>query len=791
MFRIIYKIAKAEVALLFYSPVAWLLLVVFAIQSASIFSGMMFHLADRLSVGQSPSNMTSTIFGANGLFGQMQGYLYFYIPLLTMGLLSRELSSGSIKLLYSSPITNFQIVIGKYLSVMLYGLALLAVLFVMILVSWFTVKDFGLAEAMTGLLGIYLLLCAYGAVGVFMSSLTSYQIVAAIGTLIILMLFAMVGGWGQEYNFIRDVTYWLSINGRSTTFIEGMICTEDVLYFLIVISLFLALTIIRLNAVRQKIPFSITLCKNLGVIVLTCLLGYFTSLPTLKWYYDTTATKRNTLTEHSQEIVAKMKGDLTISTYINGLDDPFPARGLFIKVDEMRFEQYVRFKPKIKLKNVYYYDEVPARNLAFELVMRREYAKLKNAGVKNIEGVLMGLKDKYSQMPLERQLGIVCEQFRVDSNKFISPEDIKKQIDLSEEGNVFVRQLVRESGEKTWLRVYNDRMRYPDEREITAAFKRLVMELPVVGFVTGHNERSSTGLRDIDYKSFATQKDFRQALLNQGFDTKVFTLDRPVPENVNIIVIADPRCMFNEAENRHLDAYIQRGGNLVIMGEPRRREVMNSLLDRFGIEMVPGTLIQPDSMRQAADILASYPMPALKDICYEFEGMLRRKIGLASTSVAGLRQVDDKGFTVKELFKSAPNGSWNEMETIDFMNDTAKLNPDVGEVEQSYPTVLALSRRVGDREQKIIVSGDADCISNVGMDGHRGVRSSNFTLITGGFYWLSDGEVPIDVRRPAGMDNKLFVGKTGVASLKWSFMLILPLLLTGGGVFTWLRRRSR
>ena len=92
---------------------------------------------------------------------------------------------------------------------------------------------------LTGLLGLYLLICAYAAIGIFMSSLTSYQIVAAIGTFAVLMVLSMIGGWWQDYDFIRDVTYWLSMPGRSGKFIAGLICSEDVLYFVIVVCLFL------------------------------------------------------------------------------------------------------------------------------------------------------------------------------------------------------------------------------------------------------------------------------------------------------------------------------------------------------------------------------------------------------------------------------------------------------------------------------------------------------------------------------------------------------------------------
>lgn len=79
---------------------------------------------------------------------------------------------------------------------------------------------------------------------------------------------------------------------------------------------------------------------------------------------------------------------------------------------------------------------------------------------------------------------------------FLAPTTIRKQIDLWPEGNRFVRLLERESGEKTFLRVYNDMYHHPFETEITAAFKRLVMELPKVGFLTGHGERDVKKIGD-------------------------------------------------------------------------------------------------------------------------------------------------------------------------------------------------------------------------------------------------------------------------------------------------------
>lgn len=768
MFKMTRNIARTELQMLFYSPIAWLILVVFTVQAGVLFSDLFARMVSRQAMGYSVWGSSLYIFSNDwsGTLTLIQNYLYYYIPLLTMSLVSRELSSGSIKLLYSSPVTNVQIIVGKFVSVMVYGAMMMGVLLVLWLLGLCTIKHFDWPAVLTGILGLYLLVCAYGAIGLFMSSLTSYQIVAAIGTFAVLMVLNMVGGWGQDYDFVRDITYWLSIDGRSVTFIQGLICSEDVLYFLIIVVLFLSLTVIRLNAVRQKIPFGITLGRNLVVILVACLLGYFSSLPSLKVYYDATETKQNTLTKNSQDIVAKLDGKLTITTYINILDPDgaWYAAGYFLKPDMDRFEQYLRFKPDMKLKYVYYYDTCYNPQL----------------------------DKQYPGMTLREKMVELSRIYGIDSNKFKTPEEIRSMIDLSGEGNTFVRQIVRENGEKAWLRIYNDMQKFPSEREITAAFKRMVMKLPVVGFLTGHGERGYTSNKDRDYSAFANDKKFRYALMNQGFDVEYVTLEKEIPENINIVVIAESREMFTDVENTNLQRYIDRGGNLFILGEPKRRAEMNPLFAKFGFELMEGQLVKQDTNLQA-DVVLSYPTKEADSIAYDFATMRRYEQVVVTEGVSGLRQVADMGYTVTELFRSDTLGSWNELETTDFVDDTIRLNPTIGEEERSYPTLVALSRKVGDREQRIILSGDADCISNGGLMSQRaGVRASNFTLILGGFYWLSDYEAPVDVRRPRPTDDKIYItSSTGSGVVKWSLVLVLPLLLLGGGVLIWMRRRSR
>ena len=135
---------------------------------------------------------------------------------------------------------------------------------------------------------------------------------------------------------------------------------------------------------------------------------------------------------------------------------------------------------------------------------------------------------------------------------------------------------------------------------------------------------------------------------------------------------------------------------------------------------------------------------------------------------------------------------WNEKQTTDFVDDAPVFNPEKGEVMKSWPTAIAMSRKVGDKVQKIIVLGDADCISNAELSiRRRGIPAQNYYLVAGTFFWMSDNEVPIDVRRPAALDRKITVGKLGFTIWKVVSFGLIPAVLALCGVLVWIRRKGR
>src|SRR5258708_26256005 len=104
-----FEIAKAELAQLFYSPIAWFLLVAFLFQCGLVYTGSIENYLTQQEMGGENlrylTYLTSKIFAPPyGIWPSLVRNLYLYLPLLTMGLMSREINGGAIQMLYSSPL---------------------------------------------------------------------------------------------------------------------------------------------------------------------------------------------------------------------------------------------------------------------------------------------------------------------------------------------------------------------------------------------------------------------------------------------------------------------------------------------------------------------------------------------------------------------------------------------------------------------------------------------------------------------------------------------------------------
>ncbi|HEY9259783.1 ABC transporter permease, partial [Chitinophaga sp.] len=251
--KVVFNIARAELRYFFFSPIAWFILILFLMSSAGIVMGNLADMAvqqDAMLELQGDAfsgflNMPLTKMVVGKGLDTVLMIFFLYIPLLTMGVINREYAGGTIKLLHSSPVKTRQIIMGKFLGVYSFVCLMILIFLVELIVLTFSIKHVEFLHIISMVLGFFLLAAMYVAVGMFISSLTSYPIVAGIGTFVVLILFSTLGMMFQGTDYVRDVTYFLSSSGRVDSFLGGLITTKDLVYFFSITSLFIIFTIIK------------------------------------------------------------------------------------------------------------------------------------------------------------------------------------------------------------------------------------------------------------------------------------------------------------------------------------------------------------------------------------------------------------------------------------------------------------------------------------------------------------------------------------------------------------------
>lgn len=187
------------------------------------------------------------------LLESMAYIMTFIIPLMTMRVISDEFHTGTIETLMTAPVTDVQVIVGKFLGVMAFYLVMLSsTLVYLVLIAIFGQPDPGVATM--GYLGMILLGAAFIAVGLFASTLTPYQLVAAVVAIAILsvlvFLMPLLTAHGPEP--LNQITARLGVMNYFRDFSRGIFDTRGVIYFLSVTGLFLFLSIKTLESRRWR-----------------------------------------------------------------------------------------------------------------------------------------------------------------------------------------------------------------------------------------------------------------------------------------------------------------------------------------------------------------------------------------------------------------------------------------------------------------------------------------------------------------------------------------------------------
>jgi gliding motility-associated transport system permease protein len=255
--RNVLAIAGKELRAYFHSPIAYLVMTVW-----SLLCGYLFYVYTgayaAASLRRSMSGMAAPFPTINDFIirSMLQGFLMvvllFLLPLVTMRLYAEEKKSGTIELLLTSPLTDFQIILGKYLGALALYAALIALAFLYLAVLFI----FGNPDALplvANALGLLLFGGALLALGMWISTFTRNQIIAGVVAMVLFILLYVLN-WPSEFTFntLTQVLAYLSLGKHLDSFAKGVIDLTDVVYYCSAIVLGLFLTARSVEALKGR-----------------------------------------------------------------------------------------------------------------------------------------------------------------------------------------------------------------------------------------------------------------------------------------------------------------------------------------------------------------------------------------------------------------------------------------------------------------------------------------------------------------------------------------------------------
>jgi ABC-2 type transport system permease protein len=254
--RNILAIVERELRGYFNSPIAYVVLTLFAFLSGIVFQFILFRVLEMGTMqqgapGASPMDMPGMV--SRGFLGTMSDILLFMVPMITMALFSEEKRRGTMELLLTAPLTDAQVVLGKFLSaVSFFGILLLTTLLPMSVLYLYGTPASG--PILTAYLGLLLYGLAILAIGLFISTLTENQIVAAVltfGTIMVLWLLNVVAS-RAENPVTKAVLTYLSVLSHLDDFFRGVIVSSHIIFYASLTFVALFLTYRSLDSLRWR-----------------------------------------------------------------------------------------------------------------------------------------------------------------------------------------------------------------------------------------------------------------------------------------------------------------------------------------------------------------------------------------------------------------------------------------------------------------------------------------------------------------------------------------------------------
>ena len=221
-------IFKREMLSFFYSPIAYVVIAVFL-----VFSGYFF--ATILAMTQQATLSYS--------LANTQFILSILAPVITMRLLSEEVRSGTIEMLMTAPVTDFEVVFGKFLAAWFLYLVMLApTLLYVVFLQWVGQPDMG--PVLSSYIGLALMGAMFISIGLMMSGLTKNQVIAGVSGIVTLVILFFVGyAASGTQTWYASALHYIGTYSHWEPFTKGLVDTKDIFYYLTITALCLFITV--------------------------------------------------------------------------------------------------------------------------------------------------------------------------------------------------------------------------------------------------------------------------------------------------------------------------------------------------------------------------------------------------------------------------------------------------------------------------------------------------------------------------------------------------------------------
>ncbi len=559
-------------------------------------------------------------------------------PILTMRILSEERRQKTDQLLLTSPVSIFRIVLGKYFSM----ICVFAIPVLILSIYPFVLRSFGkipYAESYIAVLGYFLFGCSCIAIGLFVSSITENQIIAAVITFAILLLSYIMNGISSLIssvgNLFTRALQWLDMGQRLDNMMQGILDLNAVVYFLSVIVLFLFLTYESIQKRRYSISsknIQITAYSQITIVVVLAIAIVVNivvnEVPESITKVDATNEKIYSITDQTKEMLQSLKEDVTI--YVLAKED---------NSDTTVGETLNKYHDLSKHVKVEYKDPTLNPNFASE----------------------------YNASDATAGSLIVVGQKR---NKVIPYMDLY-QIDMD----------YQTGQQKT--------TGYDAEGQITSAIAYVTSnEMPKIYCITGHNEATLTTR-------------LKSSITKENIETEDLSLlsCESIPEDASAICIVSPTKDFSEEDTKKVKDYLKKGGKALLLSSYVKDPMpnFNSIMNDYGVKLVDGLVVEQDQSHYYQNPFYLIPTVSVGNDVTSSISDQNRYVFLPYAQGLEVEENQREGLTVTKLLQSSET-SYAKKD----LSENASMEKSAEDVEGPFALGVYVQEKVEDGETGIV-----------------------------------------------------------------------------------------